>query len=65
MKTKTSGKHPHAKLSYEVPSLRSMDIELEEGIANNSPGGVANGSETPKGRWSDTQTQTSEGIGDW
>lgn len=42
-----------------------MDIELEEGIAINSPGGVASGSETPKGRWSDTQTQTSEGIGDW
>lgn len=52
MKTKKSIENPSVKLSYEAPVLRSMEVELEYGIAAAS---VA-----PSQQWKETEVQSQE-----
>ncbi|MCC2598829.1 hypothetical protein [Sphingobacterium sp. FBM7-1] len=54
MKTKNSTENLGTKLPYEAPVLRSMEVELEYGIAA--------GSVTPSvdQKWNTTETQTQE-----
>lgn len=54
METKSSTKNLGAKLSYEAPVLRSIEVELEYGIASGSSSvdGSANH------QWKETETQS-------
>ncbi len=54
METKKSTKNPDAKLSYEAPLLRSVELELEYGIASGSAAPSASH------QWNTTETQTQE-----
>ncbi|PRD49368.1 hypothetical protein [Sphingobacterium haloxyli] len=54
METKSSTKNPNIKLSYEAPVLRSIEIELEYGIASGSAAPSASQ------QWNTTETQTQE-----
>lgn len=58
MKTKISSKDLEAQKEYQAPTLRSAEIELEQGIATGSS--MVEGSSMNK-QWSDTNTQ-SQGV---
>ncbi|MBD1424515.1 hypothetical protein [Sphingobacterium arenae] len=54
MKKTKSTKNLDTKLSYEAPVLRSMEIELEYGIASGSA------APSTSHQWNTTETQTQE-----
>lgn len=54
MKTKNSIENLDTKLSYEAPVLRSMEVELEYGIAAASVGPSVDQ------KWNGTETQSQE-----
>lgn len=54
METKSSTKNLNTKLSYEAPMLRSIEVELEEGIASVS------GNMEVQQQWKETETQSQD-----
>jgi len=62
METKKSTKNLAAKLAYAAPILRSLEVELEEGIAGGSPGGVES---NPQQQFERTETQSQEVQNNW
>ena len=54
MKTTSSNNNMDKKQTYQAPVLRSMDVELEQGIAAGSVGADA----TLKQQWDSKETQS-------